>query len=57
MKAAAKILGPLALAATLIPPVLFAFKLIPEGAMKLTLLVAAVAWFAVAPFWLKGGEK
>ena len=57
MKAFAKILGPLALAATIVPPLLFMLKAMSEGLMKATLLVAAVAWFVAAPFWLKGGEE
>jgi hypothetical protein len=56
MTAVARILAPLALAGTLLPPVLYLFKTMGEGPMKLTMLVAAVVWFAAAPFWLKGGE-
>jgi hypothetical protein len=57
MRTAAKIICLLALAATLVWPTLFAFRITGEGSMKLTLLLAAVAWFAAAPFWLRGGEK
>lgn len=57
MKSAAKIIAPLALAASIIPPVLFAFGLLGDGPMKLVMLIAALAWFASAPFWLKGGER
>jgi hypothetical protein len=57
MKTAATLLAPLALVATIVPPVLFAFKLLGEGPMKAAMLVATIAWFAAAPFWLKGGEK
>ena len=57
MKAFAKILGPLALAATMVPPLLFMFKVMSEGPMKTTMLVAAVAWFIAAPFWLKGEQE
>jgi hypothetical protein len=57
MKTAAKFLAPLALVATIIPPVLFAFKIMGEGPMKAILLVAAVTWLASAPFWLKGGQR
>ncbi len=56
MKPLAKPLALLALAGTLLPPVLYLFRLMSEGPMKLTLLVAALVWFAAAPFWLKGGE-
>ncbi|MHC1766826.1 MAG: hypothetical protein AB9869_21390 [Verrucomicrobiia bacterium] len=54
---AARIAAPLALAATFVPPILFAFKLIGEGTMKSILLIAAVVWFGTASFWLKGGGK
>ncbi len=57
MKTSAKYLALLALAATIIPAVLFALKLMPEAAMKLTMLAATVVWFAAAPFWLKGGAS
>lgn len=57
MKTAVKTIALLALAGTIFPPVLFAFKMLGEQPMKLILLVCAVAWFATAPFWLKGGEK
>lgn len=57
MNAVAKILAPLALAATILPAVLFLFKVLGEGPMKATMLVAAILWFATAPFWLKGGGK
>lgn len=57
MNAVAKILAPLALVATLLPPVLYLFKAMGEGSMKLTMLVAAIVWFATAPFWMKGGSE
>ena len=55
MNALAKVLAPLALVATLVPPVLFLFGALGEGPMKLTMLVAAVLWFVFAPRWMKGG--
>ena len=57
MNAVAKILAPLALVATVVPPVLFLFKALDEGPMKLTMLVAAVMWFVFSPYWMKGGSK
>lgn len=57
MNAVAKIAAPLALAATIVPPVLFASNLLGEGAMKTILLIAAITWFATASFWLKGGQR
>ena len=57
MNALAKILAPLALLGTILPAVLFLFKVISEGPMKWTMLFATVLWFATAPFWLKGGSS
>lgn len=57
MNSVAKILAPLALVGTILPPVLFLFSMVGEGTMKLTMLIAAVAWFATAPFWMKGGSE
>ena len=57
MNAVAKILAPLALVATILPPLLFLFKTLGEGPMKAAMLVATIVWFATAPFWLKGGEQ
>ena len=56
MRNAAKIIALLALLATAVPPLLFAFGLLGETAMKAVLLAATIAWFGAAPFWLKGGE-
>ncbi len=55
MKIAAKVLAPLALAATILPPLLFLFKAMGEGPMKLAMLCGTIVWFATAPFWLRGG--
>lgn len=57
MNAVAKILAPLALVATILPAVLFLFNALGEGPMKATMLIAAVVWFATAPFWMKGGDQ
>ncbi len=57
MKPLAKPLALLALAGTLIAPLLYLFQALGEGPLKLTLLLAAVLWFASAPFWLKGGSQ
>ncbi|MGE3312778.1 MAG: hypothetical protein AB7O66_22640 [Limisphaerales bacterium] len=56
MKQAAKALGFLALAGTLLPPLLFLNQSMSEATMKLVLLVSAVAWFVSAPFWMRGGD-
>jgi hypothetical protein len=57
MHTTVKILAPLSLAATILPAVLCAFKAIDDGTMKLAMLAATVVWFALAPFWLKGGKE
>ena len=57
MRTAAKYCALLALGATLVPPVLFAFALMSEIPMKTVMLSATLLWFAAAPFWLKGGES
>lgn len=52
-----KTLGLLALAATIVPPLLAAFGLLGEDAMKAIMLAAACLWFAAAPRWLRGGDR
>lgn len=53
MKQITKVLGMLALAVTLVAPLLYLFEAIGDGAMKMALLLAMVLWFATAPFWMK----
>jgi hypothetical protein len=57
MNSVTKILAPLALVVTILPAVLFLFKAIGEGPMKAAMLIAAIVWFATAPFWMKGGDQ
>jgi hypothetical protein len=47
----------LALALTIVPPILSATGQLGDGPMKLTMLIGAVLWFATAPKWLHGGES
>lgn len=56
MKPLAKAVGLLALATMFVVPLLRAFQILEEPPMKVALLLATVAWFATAPFWLKGGD-
>lgn len=56
METLARVLAPLALVATLVPPVLYLVQAMGEGTMKLVMLVATVVWFVFAPFWMKGGD-
>jgi len=52
----AKVLGLLALAGTIVPPVLFLVKSMNEEPMKMIMLVSTVVWFVTAPLWMKGGD-
>jgi hypothetical protein len=56
MKTLAKIIGLLSLAATIVPPALFAFKMMPLDQMKLVMLIATFTWFITAPIWMKTDE-
>ena len=56
MNTIAKVLAPLALLGTIVPPLLYAFKVMSDGPMKITMLLAAIVWFISAPYWLKGGN-
>lgn len=56
MEALSRILAPLALVATILPPVLYLMKAMSEGPMKLIMLLATIVWFVFAPFWMKGGD-
>lgn len=53
MPAFARVVGVAALAGTILPPMLFMVGRMPEATMKGSMLVAAVAWFIAAPFWMK----
>ena len=52
----AKVLGLLALAGTIVPPVLFLMESLSEEPMKMIMLVSTVVWFVTAPLWMKGGD-
>jgi len=56
MKTLSKILGPLALALTIIPAVLFAFQTIDDTLLKGLMLAGCVLWFAAAPKFMAGGS-
>ena len=57
MNTVAKCLAPVALIGTIVPPLLFLFKSMGEGPMKLIMLVASVLWFPTAPVVMKGGDE
>lgn len=41
-----------ALAATIVPPILFLLTHLSLDQTKWTMLAGAIAWFAVTPFWM-----
>ena len=53
MKRAAQLLSLAALAATIVPPALFFAGLMDPDPMKWWMLLAAVAWFAATPVWMR----
>jgi hypothetical protein len=53
MIAVARLVSWLALAGTIVPPLLFAADRITLDQSKLWMLVAAIAWFASAPLWME----
>jgi hypothetical protein len=52
VKRAARIVSWLALAGTLVPPLLFFADRMPLEAVHRIMLLATVAWFAATPFWM-----
>jgi hypothetical protein len=53
MKQIAQICSYLALAATLLPAVLFFADRIDLGAAQLWMLISALVWFVATPFWME----
>ena len=53
MKRTAQVISYLALAATLLPPMLFFADRISLSAAKACLLAAAVVWFVATPLWME----
>lgn len=56
-KTLARILGVLALALTIMPPILNASNALSDPGMKHLMLVGCVLWFASAPAIMKGGAE
>jgi hypothetical protein len=52
MIAVARLVSWLALAGTILPPVLFLNDRLSLEQTKLWMLVATIAWFATAPVWM-----
>lgn len=63
MKALSRVLGPVALALTVVPAVVFAVVNVGEetlrgdALMKGLMLVGCVLWFVVAPSFMPGGDR
>jgi len=53
MKRTAQIISGLALAATLLPSVLYLLGKTPLDTVKTVMLGATVVWFATAPIWME----
>lgn len=53
MKAIALATGILALAGTIVPPVLVLTGHLAPDPMKTMMLVSCIAWFVTAPMWMK----
>ena len=53
MKKIARVVSCLALAATLVPAVLFFSDAMALPAARLWMLVGALVWFVAAPFWME----
>jgi hypothetical protein len=53
MKRVAQLVSLAALAGTLLPPVLFFAGRMDLDPMKWWMLLAAIAWFAATPLWMK----
>jgi hypothetical protein len=49
-----KAVSAVALAATIVPPVVYFRGGLDLDTMKAWMAVATVAWFAATPFWMKG---
>ena len=56
MRTLLQLLSALALAGTIVPPVLFFGDMVPLDGMKLWMTVSMVVWFAATPFWMLGAD-
>jgi hypothetical protein len=52
MRTVLQIISFAALAATIVPPILFLFTHLTLDQTKWSMLVATLVWFAVTPFWM-----
>ena len=56
MKTLLQLLSALALAGTIVPPLLFFGDLLPLDHMKVWMTVATLVWFAATPWWMLGAD-
>jgi hypothetical protein len=57
MKTVLKLVSGLALAGTLVPPVLYFEGALSHETLNTVMLLATIAWFAVTPFWMNHGTQ
>ena len=57
MRAFAKSIGFLSLAATIVPSALFMLKFMPIEQVRWFMLAGTVGWFATAPLWMNADES
>ena len=57
MKMLSQILGPLALALTIVPAALFALQVIDDATLKGLMLCGCVVWFVAATQFMSGGSQ
>ncbi len=53
MNTIAKPIGLVALAGTIVPPLLFMFHKLDLAPMQNIMLVSCILWFVTAPMWMK----
>ncbi len=57
MKTLARTISGLALAGTILPPLLYFADRLDLSQVRLWMLVATVAWFAATPWWMDRGRS
>ena len=56
MKTWLQLVSALALAGTIVPPLLFFGDRLPFDQMKVWMTVSSLAWFAATPWWMLGAD-
>jgi len=57
MRAVARVVSWLALAATIAPPLLFFADRMDLAQMKLWMLAATIVWYVATPIWMDRGQN